>query len=130
MIVSNFTINGWNVELINGVDGKYNIEYILDELYKVRCTYKQATEAYKTIYKKEKDIGFTYANYFTQSSVMFIGKPSSFDQLLNTIAHESRHLQQYIADYYGIDQNSEDVCYLLGNLVQKIYQILIDNTSE
>lgn len=52
---------------------------------------------------------------------MVIGKQDSKSQLINTIAHESRHLQQHIADADGLDESGEEVCYLIGAINQIIF---------
>lgn len=82
-------------------------------------------QAFETM--QEKNSGFTYTNSNKHESTIVINKYSNIYQLINIIAHESRHLQQHIANYYQVDQNSEDVCYLLAYIVQKIYIICIDN---
>lgn len=127
MICSRFEVSGWNIEVLINDTEDYDIEFILNRLKSTGCTYSQAICAYNTIKDGANNVGFTYCNYFNKDGIIFIGNHDNAPQLINTIAHESRHLQQYLANYYGLDQNSEAVCYLLGFIAQKIYSICINN---
>ena len=76
---------------------------------------------------QNKNVGFTYTNTLKQESIIQISKWTNKSQLINTISHESRHLQQHISNYYNINENSEHVCYLLAYIIQKIYEICVAN---
>lgn len=71
--------------------------------------------------KQTHNVGFTYSNLSNRQSVIVIGKHDTKSQLINTIAHESRHLQQHIADVYDIKADGEQVCYLIGAINQIIF---------
>lgn len=68
------------------------------------------------------NIGYTYTNLNNKESLILIGLQDDDSQLINTIAHEARHLQQHIANTEKLDENSESVCYLIGYIVQQIYK--------
>lgn len=127
MITSNFTIKDWSVKLFINNNNNINPEKILEVLYDIKCNYKCALKAYKTITSTKTNEGFTYGNSFLKKSVIFIGIQDSDVHLINTIAHESRHLQQYIANDRNLDPNGEEVCYILGDISSKIYSIYKDN---
>lgn len=120
MIDFYITLHLWVVHVYIAVTD-YNIETIIGDLLGLGCNAAQAFDVYNSLYKKQKDIGFTYSSYFLKKSVVLIGLHSSKDELINTITHESRHLQQHIANYYNLDENGETVCYLIGYIVQIIY---------
>ena len=122
MIGASFNIEDWKVILFIAKDS-YNIDKIIDELVRLECPTQYIKEAYLDMTEVIYNTGFTYSNYSLRKSVMVIGIQNSDEQAINTIAHESRHLQQHIANYKGLDQNSEDVCYLIGNIVQIITTI-------
>lgn len=120
MIDFYITLHLWVVHVYIAVTD-YNTETIIGDLLGLGCDTAQAFDVYNSLYKKQKDIGFTYSSYFLKKSVVLIGLQSSKDELINTITHESRHLQQHIANYYNLDENGETVCYLIGYIVQIIY---------
>ena len=111
----------WKVTLIFNP----NIEYLLYKLNRLGCKSKCIKQAFKTM--QNKNVGFTYTNTLKQESIIQISKWTNKSQLINTISHESRHLQQHISNYYNINENSEYVCYLLAYIIQKIYEICVDN---
>lgn len=127
MIVSNFNIKDWKIKLFI-FDGDYfRYSDLLESLYYLRCSSKQAKQSYKIIFSNKSNTGFTYANTFLKQALIYIGDQDTDTQLINTICHESRHLQQYISNYYNLDQNSEEVCYLIGYIASKIFEICKDN---
>lgn len=119
MITHKFEIDGWK---ITGYyyDDDLDLDEILDSLHKLNCIYLK--EAYQTLTENEYNYGITYSNLLEQESIIVIGNCTSEDELINTMVHESRHVQQHIAMARCLDQNSEDVCYLLGKICQSIYK--------
>ena len=69
------------------------MEKVIEALWKLGCNSKQATEAYEDIKEIRFNVGFTYSNFLLKKSIMLIGLQESDSQLINTIVHESRHLQ-------------------------------------
>lgn len=121
MIEEFIEIYNWTVKIFI-VNNDCNIDLILEELYLIGCNSLYASWAYENITSGNKNIGFTFSNNLLKKSIIFFGKHTSENQLINTIAHESRHLQQHISNCLNLDANGEEVCYLLGEIVQKIYE--------
>lgn len=71
----------------------------------------------------QKDSGFTYTDFKRKQSIVGIGKSTSNSQLLNTITHEAKHVQSHICRYYKIKEDVEDAAYLIGYIVQQMYQV-------
>lgn len=71
----------------------------------------------------EPNTGFTYSDVRDKFSVVGISDTTSKDQLMNTIVHEAKHVQTAICRYYEVDEESEDAAYLIGYLVQKMYNV-------
>lgn len=71
----------------------------------------------------QKDGGFTYTDFKRKQSIVGIGKSTSNSQLLNTITHEAKHVQSHICKYYNIKEDGEDAAYLIGYIVQQMYQV-------
>lgn len=121
MITHEFTIGDWTVHCYYAVDCFY-IEDIIEELWHLGCNGSQAEQAYKTMKSCEYNRGFTYSSLISKTSVVVIGKCSSEGEFINTLVHECRHLQQHIAIQKQLDENSEDVCYLIGKICQIMYE--------
>lgn len=126
MIKENIYLDDWKVNVIF-IKNKQDIEEVIETLWNLGCSINQVKDVYENIINEKYDIGFTYSNLKIKQSVLLIGLQSNKFQLINTIAHESRHLQQHIAIVKGLDQNGESVCYLLGKIVQYIYEICVKN---
>lgn len=71
----------------------------------------------------QKDGGFTYTDFKRKQSIVGIGKSTSNSQLLNTITHEAKHVQSHICKYYNVKEDGEDAAYLIGYIIQQMYQV-------
>lgn len=73
------------------------------------------------VFLGSKDTGFTKTDFSKQLSIVGISDTSSKEQLINTIVHEAKHVQSNICRYYKIPEDSENAAYLIGYIVQKMY---------
>lgn len=71
----------------------------------------------------QKDGGFTYTDFKKKQSIVGIGKSTSNAQFLNTITHEAKHVQSHICKFYSIEEDSEDAAYLIGYIIQRMYEV-------
>lgn len=71
----------------------------------------------------QKDGGFTYTDFKKKQSIVGIGKSTSNAQFLNTITHEAKHVQSHICKFYDVDEDSEDAAYLIGYIIQRMYEV-------
>ena len=62
-------------------------------------------------------------NFNKRRSIVGISNVTSKEQLINTIVHEAKHVQSHICRYYDIDEYSEDAAYLIGYIVQRMYEV-------
>ncbi len=126
MIIDYFKINDWIIKLyLNG--RKEDLDAILDDLFNIHCRNDCLVELAYDLLEVKNNIGFTFTNAALKRSIIIIGLQDNKLELINTIAHESRHLQQHISNWYNLNENSEDVCYLLGEIVQKVYEICVNH---
>lgn len=72
-------------------------------------------------YLGKKNTGFTHSNLKNRVSIVGISKATSLEQLLNTIAHEAKHVQSHVCKYYKVKEDSESAAYLMGYIVGKMY---------
>ena len=91
MIKYEFNIGQWEIHLFITLD-TYHIGEIIEQLWKLHCNKVQAFNAFQLMKKQAHNVGFTYSNLSNRQSVIVIGKHDTKSQLINTIAHESRHL--------------------------------------
>lgn len=116
MIKTIFNVANWDVTL-------FILETFEDDIYNelLQLNCKNAKEI--TTKLKNLNVGFTYSDLLNSKSLMIIGIQSDKFQFINTVVHESRHLQQHMAIKNKLNENSEEVCYLMGKIVQIIYKI-------
>lgn len=67
--------------------------------------------------------GFTFTDSRRRRSIVGISPTTSKAQFMNTIVHEAKHVQSRICAYYGIDEDSEDAAYLIGYIIQRMYDV-------
>lgn len=68
--------------------------------------------------------GYCYTNYRDKRSILIVNITESSEQMCNTVVHELNHLESHIEEYYEIDSYSEEACYLMGELAQRVSQFL------
>ena len=60
---------------------------------------------------KKKNTGFTYTDFEKHVTMVIIGEADSASEFFNTFVHEIGHVSTHIAEFYGIDTNSEEIQY-------------------
>ena len=75
------------------------------------------------VYLGKKNTGFTHTDFDKKKSIIGISEASSKSQFLNTIVHEVKHAQSHICKYYDVDEDSEEAAYLVGFIIQKMYNV-------
>ena len=73
------------------------------------------------VFLGQDDAGFTHTDFNRKLSIVAIGLSSSKEQFINTIAHEAKHLQSHICQYYNVDEDTEQAAYLMGYLIERMY---------
>lgn len=74
------------------------------------------------VYLGEPNTGFTQTDFKKKRSIVGIANTTSKEQLINTIIHEAKHVQSHICLYYDVPEDGEDAAYLIGYIVQKMYE--------
>ena len=73
------------------------------------------------VFLGQDNAGFTHTNFNRKLSIVAIGLATSKEQFINTIAHEAKHLQSHICKYYNVDEDGEQAAYLMGYLIERMY---------
>lgn len=54
---------------------------------------------------------------------MCVSDADTDEELINTIAHELKHFQSHVFDYYGKVENGEEAAYFVGDTMEKLYNV-------
>lgn len=102
---------------------KYNLAGVATDLNWLECPDRLFNEAISLMQRGEFNCGFTYSNYDKRESVVVVGLANSPEQYANSVAHECGHLAVQIAEADNIDFHSEQFCYLIGKIAEKMHPI-------
>lgn len=75
------------------------------------------------VYLGKKNTGFTHTDFNKRRSIVGISISTSKEQFINTIVHEAKHIQSHICKYYNVKEDSEDAAYLIGYIIEKMYNV-------
>lgn len=123
MIVQKFYIDkyDWRVTAYYAVS-RYYIDEIMANLSRLCKEEDYLEEALINLRKNSLNSGLTYSNYRKRESVIVVALASSAKQFHQALVHEVRHLQSHIATAFNINEKSEEVCYLLDDIIGKIHK--------
>ena len=113
----------WNVTAYYAVTG-YHINEIMSNLRRIGCNGEYMQMAEKNLRENKLNSGLTYSNYAMRETVMVVALASSAKDFHQALMHEVRHLQSHIATAFEIDEKSEEVCYLLDDIVGEIHSVV------
>lgn len=114
----------WDIEVYYDVN-KYDINFCIKKLKRLTTKTKTYKECYETLYTNKLNRAYVYSSYNRKLSIVFIGEHSSTGEFINTITHEANHIKSHIATYYDIDEKEEEVCYMIGNIVEEMSETFI-----
>lgn len=122
MIRQHIVLNDqWDV-IVYYLVNKHNIDFIIKDLKRIQCKNKYIQKSVD-ILLNNYNTGMTYTNPKYRTTIVCISKYTSNDQFINTIVHESKHVQSHICNYFNIDEESEQAAYLIGHITQQMYKI-------
>lgn len=113
--------HGWRVTCYFAVT-HYEVEEIMQRLIEVGCEGDNLQTAYDNLCSDSLNTGLCYSG--NGESVLVVSVASSGQQFCNSIFHEVSHLSTHIATALGIDLRGEEVCYLAGEIGQKMHPII------
>lgn len=111
----------WKVYVYYNVSKEDDLE-LENCITKLKLPTRYITEAYTMLYNNIPNCGFTYSNIATNKSIIAITKTTNATQFVNSFVHEVFHLVNHIASKYDISFDSEEVCYIAGNLSQQMFE--------
>lgn len=82
---------------------------------------KHLSRAYRMLASCELDSGLCISNPDTRSSVLVTSHSTSAAEFLDSLTHEISHLAQHISSACNISKNSEDFCYIAGDVAKALH---------
>ncbi len=111
---------GWEVIAFYAVT-HYEVDEIMRSLEDAGAKGRNLQTAYENLSSGKSNTGLCFSG--EGKSVIVISVASSASQFVNSMFHEVHHLSCHIADQLGYDLMGEDVCYLSGEIAEKMYPI-------
>lgn len=129
MIKQRFILDNydWDITVYYSVHG-YFVDDIIEHLQRIGMSETKLNKAYENLSSGKLDTGMTYVS--DGKAVCVIGKASSASEYANSIQHEIMHLAIFIAIAECIPLESEEVCYIGGEIAKKMHPKTKLLTSE
>lgn len=70
--------------------------------------------------------GYTLTSMGRCESIVCIGRATSLREFLNTIDHETDHVQAHVAEYYGVALGTEQAAYLQGYVGGRLLEFVVN----
>lgn len=99
----------------------YHTEEILRTLKSLGCDDALMARAEENLSTCTLNTGLTFSNPDRRGSVVVVALTSSPEEFANSLVHELSHLRRHIEVACGIDPDSEEPCYIIGELMRSIY---------
>lgn len=131
MIKQRFYIDkyDWKVVVLYEIDYR-DEDYVIDVLKQMNAPDYIIRGAHKNISAGQYNTGFIYSDYEAKRSLIVISKATTNKELIDTIVHEANHLQSHIATVFNLDEKGEEVCYIIGDIVKRMYKVFIKIISS
>lgn len=124
MIKQLFRIDKYDWKVIVLYEISYrDTDYVINMLKQMDAPDYILRSAYKNVNEGQPNTGFIYSDYDKQRSIIVVSKTTSNQELIDTIVHEANHLQSHIATVFNLDEKGEEVCYLIGDIVKRMYKV-------
>lgn len=119
MIEQRLVVKGYDWHLTVLYNANRDLATVAGELWRIGCPSRTAIQAIGTISRRNN--GFCFTNDAKRRTLVCVAEADSDEEFVNTIVHEAKHLQSHICEYYGIPENGEEAAYLIGDIVEKLY---------
>ena len=108
----------WDITMYYAIHGYY-VDEIVQNLVDIGIRGRKLEKARELLEEGKINTGLTYVK--NGNAVCVIGKASSAAQYADSIQHEVMHLAVFISIAEGIPLESEEVCYIGGELARKAW---------
>lgn len=87
----------------------------------IGCNGHSLESAFRHLSLASNERGLTYSNVGKRESVVAVGASDNKGNLVNTIGHELLHVVAHICDHEEIEMQSEEPCYIMGELCEQLF---------
>ena len=101
------------------IKGEKDLSKTYGTLLASGCPDYKAQEACMILSKE--NTGYTYTDFDAHTSLLFVSRATSAEQMFDSILHEVKHLTEHISEYYGLNPKEELSAYLQGELGRKLF---------
>ncbi len=122
MIKQEFDLSrvNYHVTVYYAVHG-YDVDAIMDKLSEIGVSRINRKKAYSNLTSGEVNTGMAFVG--NGEGVSVIGKASEAAQYADSIQHEVMHLAIFISMAEGIKLDSEEVCYIGGEIARRMHPV-------
>lgn len=117
----------WEIDIYYAIHGYY-VDEIVKNLVSIGIRGKKLLKAKELLEEGKVNTGLAYVK--NGRAVCVIGKASSAAQYADSLQHEAMHLAIFIAQEEEIPLDSEEVCYIGGEIARKMHPKSKYLTSE
>lgn len=109
----------WIVDIFYDARPK-DAEYIINRLWDMGCPERHLYKAERLLKSGVPNEGLTYTDHQNRHTIIAIGRTTDIFQCINSLEHETNHLEMHICEHFGIDPFSEEASYLSGDIKEAI----------
>lgn len=102
----------------------YHKAEIMGVLASIECNAEDMRNAWRNLSSGMVNNGLTFSNYELRESVVVFAMSESKEEYFNLVVHELHHLSVHIAEANGIALDSEEVCYINGDIAMMMYPLV------
>ena len=100
---------------------RYAVDEIMEQLWLIGIDADNARRAFDNLTNGDLDTGLCYSNYSLRKSVIVVALATTASEFMNSLTHEFAHACIHISTALGIDKQSEDFAYMMGDLCQMAF---------
>ena len=109
----------WVVDILYDARPK-NADEIVERLWDMGCPEQHLYKAGRLLRSGVPNEGLTYTDHENRHTLVVVGHTTDIFQCINSLEHESNHLEMHICEHFGIDPYSEKAAYLSGDIKEAI----------
>lgn len=120
MIKQEFILDNydWRITVYYAIHGYY-VDDIMETLSDLGINSEAAKSAFELLNSGRLNTGLTFCK--DRKALCVIGMAENAVQYMNSIVHELMHLAIFISRSEGIPLDSEEVCYIGGEIAEKMF---------
>lgn len=123
MVWQEIDIDGYWLATVVYIPSQRDLPSVAEALSSLGCPDSDINESLSMM-TEEWNKGYTWSNPARRKSVTIIGRSSSWEQLFNTVHHETRHIVDEIMMAYDIMNYGEPPAYTQGEIGRQMAPVI------